>query len=77
MNFKTRNLNKKLKQGVPGSSGSYAKKLLSWGLFAVVMYFLYFELDTAVEKIAAAEAKVSKKESDDPFGYLVSKSSKA
>ena len=41
------------------------------------MYFLYFELDTAVEKIAAAEAKVSKKESDDPFGYLVSKSSKA
>ena len=64
------------KKGTTLSSGGYVKKAFSWLLFFGVIYFLYFQLDTVLEKIADGESKVSKTQADDPFGYLVSKSSK-
>merc|ERR1712134_182439 len=63
-------------QGTTLSSGGYVRKTFSWILFFAVIYFLYFELDTVLEKVAAGESKVSKAQADDPFGYLVSISSK-
>ena len=64
------------KKGTTLSSGGYVRKTFSWILFFAVLYFLYFELDSVLEKVSAGESKVSKAQADDPFGYLVSKSSK-